>query len=88
MKNLREFESLFCFNMTEDGIFEYNICSLLDYLGCEGMDYNSSNIVFKDFLDTNNITYYAAPRESFWVSEGLTKCRLEGNMRVVMEDLS
>jgi len=87
-KNIREFESLYTFNMTEDGIFEYNICSLLEYLGCNDMEWDESNEVFKSFIDSNNITYYASPRETFYYPEGLIKCRNEGNSRVVMEDLS
>lgn len=88
MKSLREFESLYTFNMTEDGIFEYNICSLLEYLECRELDWAEEVEVFMGFCTSNNITYYAAPRETFYRMMGLTKCRLEGNSRVVMEDLS
>jgi hypothetical protein len=89
MKTLREFECLYTFTMTEDGIFEYNICNLLEYLGCNEMeDCHESNQVFNSFRRENNITYYAAPRETFWAQDGYDKCRKEGNTRVVMEDLS
>lgn len=89
-KSLREFECLYPFNMTESGIYEYNIYDMLNYLGCfnDNMSFDDGCSVFLEFCNENNITYYASPRESFYVQDGYEKCRREGNYKVVMEDLS
>lgn len=44
--------------------------------------------IFQAFLKEKGITYYAAPREDFFVFLGFEKAQREGNKYLIMEDLS
>ena len=67
----------------------YNICSVMNEIDPEGkLSYKESGIKLKEWCDTHDAAYYAAPRETFSLHAAIEKAEAEGKSRVVVEDLS
>ena len=65
-----------------------NICDFDDTHPEILEDVYEDNSVFLEWLNANDATYYAAPREDFHVNNGVQKAIDEGKSVVIVEDLS
>ena len=74
-----------------DGINVINICDWMkDYFGEDNwmVEYFTSGRHLTAWCLKNNASYYAAPRESFSIYEGVQNALNKGHFTVIVEDLS
>ena len=80
-----------------DGVKVLGICTVLDRIFGRTnfnvpfeyrLDWDARSAVLMDWCNRFNVTYYAAPREDFFISHGVDRAIEEHNAFVVVEDLS
>ena len=80
-----------------DGVKVLSICAVLDRLFGKNnfkvpynyrLDWETRSKILMDWCEKNSVSYYAAPREEFFVSHGVDLALMDHNAFVVVEDLS
>jgi len=80
-----------------DGVTVLGICTVLDRLLGKNnfkvpynyrLDWETRSKILMDWCEKFNVSYYAAPREEFFIGRGIDQALMDHNAFVVVEDLS